>query len=151
LSDKKTCCLTRRKVIVGILKILTEEECGIGEGELAGFIRWGKKTSAGTTILAFRFCPWCGEERDPEDEARITEHVADVEELEEEEEGAVPPLYCRHCPCRLVPYPSETGEALKERAFERGWDTSTAAGYLCKPCKIGNDRASKERRRKPHG
>jgi hypothetical protein len=82
-----SCCLARRKLVVGILAVLPEEECGVSNTEIAEFIRFDLKTPKGTPVISFRYCPWCGTERALGTETRITEHIADVEELELEDES----------------------------------------------------------------
>jgi len=76
MSDEtpaQSCCGMRRKVVVGILGILDEEQCGVGDSEMADFMRFDLATPSGKPILAFRYCPWCGAERRHDDEMRIVE------------------------------------------------------------------------------
>ena len=68
-----TCCLMRRKVVVGILGVLPEEQCGVPDSELADFMRFDLQTPDGKPVLAFRYCPWCGAARGPEAELRIVD------------------------------------------------------------------------------
>lgn len=66
----------RRKVVVGILGVLQEQQCGVPDSELADFMRFDLQTPDGKPVLAFRFCPWCGAPRDPAAEVRIVDvHV----------------------------------------------------------------------------
>ena len=69
----ETCCLYRRKVLVGILKVLTLEECGVPDAELADLMRFDLDSPTGKAVLAFRYCPWCGVARDPDGEIRIVD------------------------------------------------------------------------------
>jgi hypothetical protein len=66
-----TCCLLRRKILVGIIQVLDEATCGVGDSELADVLRFDLASADGKPVLAFRFCPWCGEARDPGGETRI--------------------------------------------------------------------------------
>ncbi|MGE0712766.1 MAG: hypothetical protein AB7N76_11285 [Planctomycetota bacterium] len=66
-----TCCLLRRKILVGILQVLNEEQCGVGDSELADVLRFDLSSPDGKPVIAFRFCPWCGAPRDPGGETRI--------------------------------------------------------------------------------
>lgn len=68
-----TCCPMRRKVVVGILAVLPETQCGVGDSELADFLRFDLETPGGKPVLAFRFCPWCGAARAPDAETRIVD------------------------------------------------------------------------------
>jgi len=83
-EPRTTCCLARRKLVVGILAVLPEEQCGVSDFEITEFMRFDLKTPAGTPVISFRYCPWCGVERTLGTETRLTEHVADVEEVEED-------------------------------------------------------------------
>ena len=69
----RSCCAIRRKVLVGILKVLPEDACGVPDSELADVMRFDLQTPSGKPVLAFKFCPWCGARRDPNGEARITD------------------------------------------------------------------------------
>ena len=68
-----SCCAMRRKVIVGILAVLPEAQCGVADAELADFLRFDLDAPTGKPVLAFRFCPWCGERRGPGTEHRIVD------------------------------------------------------------------------------
>lgn len=83
----KTCCPIRRKVVVGILSVLPEEACGVPDSELADVVRFDLQSSAGRPVIAFRFCPWCGAPRGPDDELRIVDVHIQMAEAEDEEEG----------------------------------------------------------------
>ncbi len=63
----------RRKVVVGILGVLPEEQCGVPDSELADFMRFDLQTPDGKPVLAFRYCPWCGTVRSAEAEVRIVD------------------------------------------------------------------------------
>jgi len=84
--QKKTCCLARRKIVVGILQVLPEEQCGVSELEVLEFMRFDLRTPAGTPVVSFRYCPWCGTERTLDTEFRVTEHVGNIEEVDEDDE-----------------------------------------------------------------
>ena len=83
----------RRKIVVGIIKVLNEEDCGISDAELADVVRFDLQTPDGKPVLAFRFCPWCGAQRDPGGETRIVDvrlgpfRDPDPAGPEDEEEG----------------------------------------------------------------
>jgi hypothetical protein len=72
-TPARTCCPMRRKVLVGVISVLPEAQCGVGDAELADFLRFDLQTPSGKPVIAFRFCPWCGQPRGPEDEVRIVE------------------------------------------------------------------------------
>jgi hypothetical protein len=63
----------RRKVVVGILGVLPEEQSGVPDSELADYMRFDLQTPDGKPVLAFRFCPWCGAARTPDAEVRIVD------------------------------------------------------------------------------
>lgn len=89
-----TCCLLRRKILVGILRVLSEEECGVPESELADVLRFDLASPQGRPVLAFRFCPWCGKERDLAGETRIVDVAFGPPpgaSDEDEEPGWLPP------------------------------------------------------------
>ena len=68
-----TCCPMRRKIMVGILKVFSEEECGISDSELADVMRFDLQSPTGKPVLAFRYCPWCGQPRDQAGESRVVD------------------------------------------------------------------------------
>lgn len=72
-QSSASCCLTRKKVAIAIVKILPEAECGVSDAELADFFRPDVEIPSGKVVLAFGFCPWCGTRRDPDGETMITE------------------------------------------------------------------------------
>ena len=67
------CCPMRRKIVVGIIKVLNEEECGVSDTELADVMRFDLETPDGKAVLAFRYCPWCGKPRSAGGETRIVD------------------------------------------------------------------------------
>ena len=71
LRPNETCCLLRRKILVVIAKVFTEEACGVPESEMAEVIRWDLDVPSGKPVIGFRFCPWCGQKR--KGEVRITD------------------------------------------------------------------------------
>jgi hypothetical protein len=90
----RTCCPMRRKVVVGILGVLPEQQCGVGDAELADFLRFDLQTPDGKPVLAFRYCPWCGAARGPDTEFRIVDvgFVGNEEgEGDDDEDGFEPP------------------------------------------------------------
>ena len=71
-SEQPTsCCLLRRKILVGILRVLSEDECGVPDSELADVLRFDLASADGKPVLGFMFCPWCGQPRDQQGETRI--------------------------------------------------------------------------------
>lgn len=68
----ETCCPLRRKLVMGILLILTEEACGVSDTELMDVTVFDPEGLQGPTVH-LRFCPWCGKPRVPGSETRITE------------------------------------------------------------------------------
>ena len=89
-SHKETCCQMRRKVVVGILAVVPEETCGISDIDMGPFIRFDIKSPTGSPVIAFLYCPWCGKQRGENTEARITQHVADLEENEDLDDFTTP-------------------------------------------------------------
>ena len=79
----QTCCPMRRKVVVGILAVLPEDRCGVGDAELADFLRFDLESPSGSPVLSFRFCPWCGKERGVDEETRIVDLKHDEDESSE--------------------------------------------------------------------
>ena len=86
-----TCCAMRRKVVVGILAVLPEAQCGVADAELADFLRFDLESPGGKPVLAFRFCPWCGTARAPDAETRIVDYEVRAEPGGEDEDGFEPP------------------------------------------------------------
>lgn len=74
-NEKKTCCLMRRKILIGIIAVLTEEQCGVSDAQLADVVDWGKATPSGKPVIAVKFCPWCGTPRTDDIEAVIVDPV----------------------------------------------------------------------------
>jgi hypothetical protein len=72
-EKKSTCCLMRRKVVVVPAKVLPEEACGVPDSELVDYLIHTHDSPGGKPILAIKFCPWCGTERDPGGETRVSE------------------------------------------------------------------------------
>jgi hypothetical protein len=72
-TPPQTCCPYRRKVLVGILKVLTVDECGIPDADLADVMRFDVASPTGKPVLSFLYCPWCGKPRDPNGETRIVD------------------------------------------------------------------------------
>jgi hypothetical protein len=86
-----SCCLMRRKVVVGILAVLAEAQCGVADAELADFLRFDLEAPGGKPVLAFRFCPWCGTARAPDAETRIVDYDVLKAEPADDEDGFEPP------------------------------------------------------------
>ena len=84
-----TCCAMRRKVVVGILGVLPEQQCGVPDSELADFMRFDLQTPDNKPVLAFRYCPWCGVPRSPDAEVRIVD--VSVGQGEPDESGEFEP------------------------------------------------------------
>lgn len=68
-----TCCSIRRKVMVAIVAVLPEEQCGVPDSELADVMRFDLGAPTGKPILGFLFCPWCGKPHQAGDERRVTD------------------------------------------------------------------------------
>lgn len=89
MTDKpkrETCCLARQKIVVGILKVLDKEDCGVDDLDIAEFVRFDLKSPLGTPVISFRYCPWCGTPRVIGTETRVTEHISNIEEVDEDED-----------------------------------------------------------------
>jgi len=85
-----TCCLLRRKILVGILRVLSEDECGVPDSELADVLRFDLASADGKPVLGFMFCPWCGQPRDQQGETRIVS-LAPPPEPDDDDGGFSPP------------------------------------------------------------
>lgn len=75
-SAKPTCCLMRRKVIIGVFKVLSAEESGVPDVEEAPYIDFDYTSPLGVPVkraYKFAFCPWCGKKRDDTQERRTHE------------------------------------------------------------------------------
>lgn len=73
MSDKKNCCEMHKKVALGIAKVYSEAECGISDSALVDFHDFGYQSDSGVPVgvaLSIKYCPWCGTERDHDDETR---------------------------------------------------------------------------------
>lgn len=87
----KTCCEMRRKVAVGIAKIFTKEECGLGDEVMLDFHRFDYNSPTKVPVaaaLAFKFCPWCGTRRDQgKTEERSTEVIRQLKPETDDDPG----------------------------------------------------------------
>lgn len=88
--EPRSCCPIRRKVLVGILSVLPEEACGVPDSELADVVRFDLQSGSGRPVIAFRYCPWCGKARGPEDELRIVDVQIEAVEDDEDEGPDLP-------------------------------------------------------------
>ena len=84
--EKKTCCVYRRKIVVGILRVLPEELCGVSDVELADLFSPDHKAESGKPVLAFRFCPWCGAPFKLDSEMRVTDLNPEPLDVDEDDE-----------------------------------------------------------------
>lgn|GEM_PF-3308088 len=75
MAEHGTCCRIRRKVVVGIIAVLPEDQCGVSDAELADVLDFKVKARSGKPVIAFRFCPWCGTPFKEGSERRITDAV----------------------------------------------------------------------------
>jgi len=70
-----------KKVVLGIVKIREEHECGVPFSVIADYNDFGyTPRTPGPFVgnLVFRFCPWCGKTRDDTQERRTVEMIHDV-------------------------------------------------------------------------
>jgi len=68
----------RAKVIIGIARVLSEEECGISDSVLVDFHDFSYESPTKLPVasaLTTRYCAWCGKKRDPDDERKTTEVI----------------------------------------------------------------------------
>jgi hypothetical protein len=90
-AKSKSCCDMRRKVAVGIAKVFSKEECGLGDEVMLDFHHFEYSSPAKVPVaaaLAFKFCPWCGTRRDNSNmEARATEVIRQIKPEEDEDPG----------------------------------------------------------------
>ena len=78
-AEKPTCCLMRRKVVVGLLGINTKAQCGVDDSELVDYVLHdAPRLPSNKPIVAFKFCPWCGQKRDG-----FEQNVVDIVRVEE--------------------------------------------------------------------
>jgi len=85
VPETTTCCALRRKIVVGVLAVLNEEQCGVSDVELADVIVHGMNAPSGKPVIAFLYCPWCGKRRGPNDEVRVIDPYLDEDEDDEGE------------------------------------------------------------------
>lgn len=67
------CCDMHRKVALGIARVYSEEECGVADSVLVDYHDFDYQSPSGVPVaaaLSIKYCPWCGEKRDPLDESR---------------------------------------------------------------------------------
>lgn len=87
-AKKPSCCEMRRKVVIGIFKILPEAECGVPDSVMADYHDFDLRSPAGVPVAAalrVRFCPWCGTKREPHHESRTTEVHKTIETPQDSE------------------------------------------------------------------
>ena len=87
--QRRSCCVLRQKIVVGIVSILSEAECGISDAELSDVMLFDLQNPSGKLLIGFKFCPWCGAYRDLNGEFRITEGTEqeDNNDLENREDN----------------------------------------------------------------
>lgn len=90
-NKPKSCCDMRRKVAVGIAKVFTKDECGLGDDVMVDFHLFDYSSPAQVPVaaaLVFKFCPWCGTRRDNSNmEARATEVIRPIKHEEDDDPG----------------------------------------------------------------
>jgi hypothetical protein len=62
-----------QKVALGIAQVYSEEKCGVPDAALVDFHDFDYQSTTGSPVavaLSFRFCPWCGVERDSSSQTR---------------------------------------------------------------------------------
>lgn len=64
------CCQMRRKVVIGLIAILPESECGIPDSVMSDFLDFEQK-AAGQSMIQVAYCAWCGARRGKNHEKRI--------------------------------------------------------------------------------
>ena len=69
----ETCCAYRRKILVAVQGVLSEEACGVPDAVLADLLRFDLNVPSGKPVLAFRFCPWCGKVYTQDSEVRLSD------------------------------------------------------------------------------
>jgi len=116
----ETCCPYRRKILVGILAVLPEEQCGVSDAEVADLIDFDMESPTGKPVIKFRFCPWCGKAMTSDSEVRITEVVPKTRQ----------PITCEACGTDFLP-PAAPRSAEVER--------TTAAWFRCPNCAHMNE------------
>ena len=65
------CCGARKKIILAIVAVLPESECGVPDSTLVDFIRFDVQHE-GKSLIVAPFCCWCGKRRDPNIIGRVT-------------------------------------------------------------------------------
>lgn len=83
MSDKKVCCGMRKKIVVGIAGILSEEQCGVPDSVMVDYHDFDYQSDSGVPVslaLKFAFCPWCGTQLGADQARRTTEVIRGVEE-----------------------------------------------------------------------
>jgi len=77
-KENKGCCDMRAKVVLGIAKVLSKEECGIDDSALVDFHNFDYTSESKLPVaaaLTTKFCAWCGTERRPDDVRRTAEVI----------------------------------------------------------------------------
>lgn len=82
----ESCCLARRKIVIGIIGVLPEETCGVPDSVLADFLDWADQPS-GKSLLRAAYCCWCGARQTPDSESRITPPPFRAEDDDSDDEG----------------------------------------------------------------
>ena len=103
-EQPETCCVYRRKIVVSA-RVLSEEECGVSDLDLADILEWNQDEPNTKPQLAFKYCPWCGTPRKPGDETRVTPPTPAVL-LAVPVIGHAPPTPCANEGCSTWAYPS---------------------------------------------
>lgn len=73
MSERKHCCDMHKKIVLRIAKINTQAECGVPDTIMTDYHDFGYESKSNLPVaaaLSFRFCPWCGEARDDNDQTR---------------------------------------------------------------------------------
>lgn len=74
-------CDLRKKIVIAIIAVLDEEECGVSDSALADAFDPDLPGPDGKPVLRMRYCGWCGKV------APKPEHITDfnIKEMEERE------------------------------------------------------------------
>lgn len=78
MSEIDPCCKLRKKVVLGIMLIRSEAECGVPDSEMADVMAFDESKSD-RPIICVQYCPWCGAKIELDENSTITEIDGDPE------------------------------------------------------------------------
>jgi len=80
-EQKNHCCDMREKVGLGIAKVFSEQECGVPDSTMVDYHDFDYTSPSELPVaaaLSLKFCPWCGEARQHDEQRRTIEIIRDA-------------------------------------------------------------------------